>query len=75
MRCTLCAGWRNNFGLGDHVIAPLVGHILSGMTWRYGEVRDATVRNAANSIAQTISNYLTNTEATVLSLLPKPTTQ
>ena len=57
---------RDEMGLGDHVIARLVGHTLSGMTSRYGEVRDATVRNAANSIAQTISNYLTSTEAKVL---------
>lgn len=41
------------------------------MTSRYGEVRDATVRNAANSIAQTISNYLTSTEAKVLPFIAK----
>jgi integrase len=57
---------RDEAGLGDHVIARLVGHTLSGMTSRYGEVRDATVRNAANTIAQTISSYLSSTEAKVL---------
>jgi integrase len=57
---------RDEMGLGDHVIARLVGHTLSGMTSRYGEVRDATVRNAANSIASTIAGYLSPTTAKVL---------
>ena len=42
---------RDEMGLGDHVIARLVSHTVSGMTSRYGELRDATVRNAANGIA------------------------
>ncbi len=52
--------------LGDHVIARLVGHTLSGQTSRYGEVRDATVRNAANGIAETIARYLDGDSAKVL---------
>lgn len=57
---------RDELGLGDHVIARLVGHKISGMTSRYGEVRDATLRNAANSISQTIDNYLGPQQSTVL---------
>ena len=62
---------RDEMGLGDHVIARLVGHKLSGMTSRYGEVRDVTVRNAANGISGTIDQYLTGTEAKVLPFLPR----
>jgi integrase len=57
-------------GYGDHVIARLVGHILSGMTSRYGEVREMTVRLAANAVAQTIAGYL---DATPAKILPFPT--
>ncbi len=57
---------RDEMGLGDHVIARLVGHKLSGMTSRYGEVRDATVRTAADSIAGAIERYLDGKEAKVL---------
>ncbi len=49
---------RDEMGLGDHVIARLVGHTLSGQTSRYGEVRDKTVRTAADSISTTINRYL-----------------
>jgi integrase len=62
---------RDEMGLGDHVIARLVGHTLSGQTSRYGEVRDATVRNAANGISSTIDQYLTGAEAKVLPFLPR----
>ena len=62
---------RDEMGLGDHVIARLVGHTLSGQTSRYGEVRDATVRNAANGISRTIDQYLTGAEAKVLPFLPR----
>ncbi len=55
---------RDELGFGDHVIARLVGHTLPGMTSRYGEVRDATVRHAADAIAQTIDQYLTGTSST-----------
>ncbi|MCC6245723.1 MAG: site-specific integrase [Gemmatimonadaceae bacterium] len=65
---------RDEMGLGDHVIARLVGHTLSGMTSRYGEVRDATVRNAANSIATTIAQYLCGAEAKVLPFQPRQAT-
>ena len=57
---------RDEMGLGDHVIARLVGHTLSGQTSRYGEVRDATVRTAANAIATTIDRYLTGAGAKVM---------
>lgn len=57
-------------GYGDHVIARLVGHTLSGMTSRYGEVREMTVRLAANAVAQTIAGYL---DATPAKILPFPT--
>lgn len=57
---------RDEMGLGDHVIARLVGHTLSGMTSRYGEVRDVTVRNAANGISQTIAGYLTPSPSNLL---------
>lgn len=57
---------RDEMGLGDHVIARLVGHTLAGQTSRYGEVRDATVRTAANAIATTIDRYLTGSDAKVL---------
>lgn len=62
---------RDEMGLGDHVIARLVGHTLSGMTSRYGEVRDATVRNAANNIADTIARYLAGSETKVLPFQPR----
>lgn len=57
---------RDELGFGDHVIARLVGHKLTGMTSRYGEVRDATVRNAANAIAEAIAGYLSPSPARVL---------
>ena len=57
---------RDEMGLGDHVIARLVGHTLSGQTSRYGEVRDATLRTAANNIAATIDRYLSRLETKVL---------
>jgi integrase len=57
---------RDELGYGDHVIARLVGHTIAGITSRYGEVRDATVRNAANAIAMQIAGYLDGvTEAKV----------
>ncbi|MGV3707382.1 MAG: integrase arm-type DNA-binding domain-containing protein [Gemmatimonas sp.] len=62
---------RDELGLGDHVIARLVGHKISGMTSRYGEVRDATIRNAANSVTTLIDRYLSGTEASVLTF-PAP---
>lgn len=49
---------RDELGFGDHVIARLVGHKLEGMTSRYGEVRDKTLRTAANSISEQISVWL-----------------
>ena len=55
-----------DLGYGDHVIARLVGHTLTGTTSRYGEVRDATVRQAANAIAQEIDGYLNGNDAKVL---------
>ena len=58
---------RDELGYGDHVIARLIGHKNSGgMTSRYGEVRDATLRHAANTTAQTIAGYLDPTPAKVL---------
>ena len=65
---------RDEMGLGDHVIARLVGHKLAGITSRYGEVRDATLRNAANSIAHTIAQYLNSTDAKVLPFQPRQAT-
>lgn len=62
---------RDELGYGDHVIARLVGHTVAGITSRYGEVRDATVRNAANAIAKQIQTYLTGAEST--NVLPFPT--
>jgi integrase len=53
-------------GYGDHVIERLIGHTLSGMTSRYGEVRDTTVRLAANAVAQTIAGYLDPSPSKVL---------
>lgn len=49
---------RDELGYGDHVIARLVGHKLSGMTSRYGEVRDATLTSAATAVSSVISEYL-----------------
>jgi integrase len=49
---------RDELGLGDHVIAHLIGHKLEGMTSRYGEVRDRTIRRAADDVAQLIKSYL-----------------
>jgi integrase len=57
---------RDEMGLGDHVLARLLGHKISGMTSRYGEVRDVTLRNAANSIASTIAGYLSPAADNVL---------
>jgi integrase len=58
---------RDEHGFHDHIIGRLIGHKNSGgMTSRYGEVRDATVRNAANTVAQTIAGYLDPTPAKVL---------
>ena len=62
---------RDDMGLGDHVIARLVGHTVSGMTGKYGTVRDATVLHAANGISATIDQYLTGTETNVLPFLPR----
>lgn len=59
---------RDELGYGDHIIARLIGHKLGGMTSRYGEVRDATLRTAANAIAQTIAGYLDPIPAKVLPL-------
>jgi integrase len=61
---------RDEMGLGDHVIARLVGHKLIGMTSRYGEVRDVTMRNAANAIASAIAVYLDGETADVLPFAP-----
>lgn len=58
---------RDELGLGDHVLARLVGHRVSGMTSRYGEVRDATLRNAANSVSALIETHLTDATGRVLS--------
>jgi integrase len=49
---------RDELGLGDHVIARLIGHKLEGMTSRYGEVRDRTLRNAADSVSAQISKWI-----------------
>jgi len=58
---------RDDLGYGDQVIGQLIGHKNGGgMTSRYGEVRDATLRHAADSIAQTIASYLDPTPAKVL---------
>ena len=57
---------RDELGLGDHVIARLVGHTLAGITSRYGEVRDATVRTAADAIAGAIERYLDGSEPRIL---------
>ena len=65
---------RDEMGLGDHVIARLVGHTLSGQTSRYGEVRDATVRAAANAIAAAIAQYLSGVDAKVLPFQPRHST-
>lgn len=57
---------RDELGFGDHVIARLVGHKISGMTSRYGEVRDATLRNAANSVSSMIESHLCGDSRQVL---------
>ncbi len=53
-------------GWGDHYIAPLIGHTLGGMTARYGQVQDATLRRAANETAKAIAGYLAPTPAKVI---------
>lgn len=50
----------------DYTIARLVGHVVEGMTGRYGDVPDETVRKAANAIAETIANRLAGRTADVL---------
>jgi integrase len=49
---------RDELGFGDHVIARLVGHRLEGMTSRYGEIRDRTLRAAADAITAQIVDFL-----------------
>jgi integrase len=50
----------------DSIIAGLVGHKLEGMTSRYGDVPEATLRLAADNISETISNRLAGKGADVL---------
>jgi integrase len=67
----------------DSIIAGLVGHVLEGMTSRYGDVPEATLRDAADRISETIANRLrgtspaapardTSTPVVVLSHDPQP---
>jgi integrase len=46
-------------GFSDYIIAKLVGHAVGGMTGRYGNVPDATVKRAADVIAATIAERMT----------------
>lgn len=55
----------------DYTIARLVGHVVEGMTGRYGDVPPETVRRAANAIAETIANRLAGESAAVLTLAPR----
>lgn len=57
-------------GYSDYVIARLVGHVIDGMTGRYGDVPGQIVKQAADRIAQTIANRLAGRTADVLSLAP-----
>ena len=52
-----------------------MGHALSGQTSRYGEVRDANVRTAANNIAAIIERNLRGAEVKVLPFQPKAATR
>lgn len=55
-------------GYGDHVIARLVGHVLQGMTSRYGDVPEATVAEAADRVSALIAARLAGKTSPVLSI-------
>jgi integrase len=55
-------------GFSDYVIATLVGHAISGMTGRYGDVPDDTVKRAADNIAERIASRMAADPAPVASL-------
>jgi integrase len=55
-------------GYGDHVIARLVGHVLQGMTSRYGDVPEATVSEAADRVSALIAARLDGSTSPVVSL-------
>lgn len=61
-------------GYSDYVIARLVGHVIEGMTGRYGDVPDEIVKQAADRIAETIGNRLAGNDARILSLTPRAAT-
>lgn len=47
----------------DSIIAGLVGHVLEGMTSRYGDVPELTLRLAADNTSETIANRLAGERA------------
>jgi integrase len=54
-------------GYGDHVIARLVGHVLTGsQTSRYGDVHEPQVHAAADRVARAVAAMLDPTPAAVL---------
>lgn len=55
-------------GYSDYLIARLVGHVVEGMTGRYGDVPDERVKQAADDISLTIANRLAGKTASVLPL-------
>lgn len=55
-------------GYGEHVIARLVGHLLQGMTSRYGDVPEATVVEAADRVSALIAARLAGKASPVLSI-------
>ncbi|MGQ0643625.1 MAG: tyrosine-type recombinase/integrase [Gemmatimonadaceae bacterium] len=61
-------------GYSDYVIARLVGHVVEGMTGRYGDVPDEIVKQAADAIASTIARRLAGENAKVLSLVDRAAT-
>ena len=56
----------DDLGLHDRFIAGLIGHRLGSVTSRYGEVRENTLRQKADEIADTIDGYMRGREAKVL---------
>lgn len=59
------------FDYSDYVIAKLVGHVIEGMTARYGDVPDEIVKQASDRIAETIANRLAGKSAGVLAFAPR----
>lgn len=56
----------DELGIHDRFIAGLIGHTISGVTARYGEIRENTLRHKADEISTVIDGYLNGVDAKVL---------